>query len=129
MPKKTLAIGHPERAADLKEAVPGAVAQIRQNLAGPLPRTYLDLGVTVFGGLADYYEKEVPAAFASVSDAPLKARFRIANARAVSEMRRLVAWLHGKRRQAPGRYALGAERFRAMLWATEGVDTPLERLE
>lgn len=114
---------------DYAEAVPGAVAQIRQNLAGPLPRTYLDLGVTLFGGLADYYEKALPAAFASVSDAPLQARFRIANARAASEMRGLVAWLHGKRRQAPGRYALGAERFRAMLWATEGVDIPLDRLE
>ena len=111
------------------EAVPGAVAQIRQNLAGLLPRTYLDLGVTLFGGLADHYEKAVPAAFASVSDAPLQARFRAANARAASEMRRLVAWLHGKRRQAPGRYPLGAERFRAMLRATEGVDLPLDRLE
>ena len=49
------------------EAIPTAVAQIRQNLAGLLPRTYLDLGVTLFGGLADYYEKAVPAAFASVS--------------------------------------------------------------
>ncbi|MGH8566623.1 MAG: DUF885 domain-containing protein [Gammaproteobacteria bacterium] len=111
------------------EAVPDAVAQIRQNLAGPLPRTYLDLGVTVFGGLADYYEKTVPAAFAPVSDAALQARFRAANARAISAMRGLVTSLHGKRRQAPGRYALGAERFRAMLRATEGVDLPLERLE
>ena len=111
------------------EAIPTAVAQIRQNLAGLLPRTYLDLGVTLFGGLADHYEKAVPAAFASVSDAPLQARFRAANARAASEMRGLVAWLHGKRRTTPGRYPLGAERFRAMLRATEGVDLPLDRLE
>ncbi len=111
------------------EAVPNAVLAIRQNLSRPMPRTYVDLGITVFGGLADYYEKEVPAAFAPVSDAALQARFRTANIRAASEMRSLVAWLHGKRRGPSGRYALGAERFRAMLRQTEGLDIPLDRLE
>ena len=38
------------------KAVPAAVEHIRNNLRTPLPRTYLEVGRIVFGGLASYYE-------------------------------------------------------------------------
>ncbi|MGH8653467.1 MAG: DUF885 family protein [Gammaproteobacteria bacterium] len=46
------------------KAVPMAVEQIRNNLKTPLPRSYIDVGKTVFGGLAKYYQKDIPAVFA-----------------------------------------------------------------
>ena len=42
------------------KAVPGAVAQIRQNLAGLLPRTYLDLGVTYSAGWRTIMKRRCP---------------------------------------------------------------------
>jgi hypothetical protein len=50
------------------KAVPAAARQIRENLRTPLPRTYIEVGKTVFGGLATYYERDMPAVFASVED-------------------------------------------------------------
>src|SRR5216110_1558856 len=48
------------------KAVPAALMQIRGNLRTPLPRTFVDIGLTKFGGLASFYEKEVPRIFAPV---------------------------------------------------------------
>ncbi|MGH8656968.1 MAG: DUF885 family protein, partial [Gammaproteobacteria bacterium] len=50
------------------KAVPRAVAQIGNNLRTPLPRTYVDVGKTVFGGLATYYQNDVAKVFATVPD-------------------------------------------------------------
>jgi hypothetical protein len=32
---------------------------IQDNLQGPLPKTYVELGIADFGGLADFYSKDV----------------------------------------------------------------------
>ncbi|HXE96337.1 MAG TPA: DUF885 domain-containing protein [Dongiaceae bacterium] len=114
---------------DYVRAVPAAAGQIRDNLKPPLARNYLDIGLTIFGGLAVYYETEVPAAFAAVKDQRLQKEFRTANAAAAQAMRGLAAWLETQRATASDDFALGAERFREMLWMTERVDVPLENLE
>lgn len=109
--------------------IPRAAAQIRENLRTPLPRTYVQVGRLTFGGLASFFEDDVPEIFASVEDAGLQADFREANAGAISAMRELDAWLAAQEAQATDDFALGAERFSRMLWATERVDVPLEELE
>src|SRR6266850_8279715 len=40
-------------------AVPTALEQIRKNLRTPLPKTYINIGHTSFGGLVSFYEKDV----------------------------------------------------------------------
>jgi Uncharacterized protein conserved in bacteria len=110
-------------------AIPTAVGQIRENLQAPLPRTYIDLGKTVFGGLAAYYEKEVPPAFASVDDPPLQTEFRAVNAKAIQAMQALAAWLEAQHTTATEAYALGPELFLKMLRETERVEAPLDLLE
>lgn len=114
---------------DYAKAIPGAVEQIRDNLHPPLPRNYLNIGLTIFGGLAAYYEREVPAVFAAVNDPRLQKEFRTANAAAAQAMKGMVAWLETKRTTATDDFALGAERFREMLWMTERVDVSLETLK
>src|SRR6185369_2484819 len=111
------------------KAVPAAVGQIRDNLRPPLPRSYLDIGRTIFGGLAAYYEKEVPAVFAAVKDPQLQKELLTANAAAAQAMKGMAEWLETKRATATDDFALGAERFREMLRMTERVDIPLERVE
>jgi uncharacterized protein (DUF885 family) len=110
-------------------AVPAAARQIRENLRPPLPRTYVQMGHIMFGGLAGFYEHDAPVAFAAVGDPQLKAEFDAANAGAIAAMKELDAWVTAQEAQATDRYALGATMFATMLKATERIDVPLARLK
>jgi len=110
-------------------AVSRAAAQIRANMRAPLARPLLERGVSAFRGFADFYDSDVPAVFAEVSDGSLQMEFRDANAGAARAMRDLAGWLESQRAAATGGYALGADTFAKMLLATEGVTTPLGELE
>jgi hypothetical protein len=109
-------------------AVPTAVAQIRANLRTPLPRTFVNIGHTNFGGLISFYEKDVPAIFAAVKDEQLQKDFKDANAGAIKAMQEIDAWFKSQEANATGDFALGAEKFSEMLKATERVDVPLAEL-
>jgi uncharacterized protein (DUF885 family) len=109
--------------------VPKAIGQIRDNLAMPMPRTWLQLGIDGFGGYAEYFRDEVPAVWASVEDPDLQREFTDANAAAIEAMQDITDWLKSNLPTATGDYALGPELFRQMLWDTERVDTPIDELE
>lgn len=111
------------------KAIPAALAQIRKNLRTPLPKSYVKIGHTSFGGLVSFYEKEVPAIFAPVKDEQLQKDFQSANAGAIAAMKDLDSWFTSLEATATDDFALGAEKFSAMLKATEGVDFPLDKLE
>ena len=110
------------------KSVPAAAEQIRNNLRTPMPKTYVQIGHITFGGLASFYEKDVPTVFASVTDPQLRADFRAANAGAIKAMKDLDAWFTQQEASANDDFALGPEKFGEMLRATERVDTPLVRL-
>jgi hypothetical protein len=110
-------------------AIPVAAEQIRSNLRTPLPRTYVKLGHIMFGGLASFYEKDIPGIFAAVNDAQLQAEFRAANAGAIKAMRDLDAWFTQQEAGATDTFALGADKFGEMMWATERVNVPLAQLK
>ena len=111
------------------KAIPRAVEQIRGNLRTPLPSSYVRIGHISARGLASLYQNDVPAIFASVDDAGLQAEFRTANDAAISAMKALDAWLTEQEAGATERFALGPEKFAAMLRATERIDVPLPRLK
>ena len=111
------------------KAIPLAAAQIRGNLRTPLPRSYVRIGHISAGGLASLYQNDVPAIFASVGDARLQEEFRVANDGAINAMRTLDAWFTEHEASAMETYALGSEKFAAMLRATERIDVPLPRLK
>jgi uncharacterized protein (DUF885 family) len=109
--------------------VPRVIGQMRSNLQLPLPKTYIAIGHTMFGGLASYIEKEVPAVFAPVKEQDLQQQLNKATAAAAEAMKEFDSWLGEQEAAATDQYALGSESFSQMLAATEGVDLPLERLE
>jgi uncharacterized protein (DUF885 family) len=109
--------------------VPAAVEQLRNNLRTPIPRTWVQIGRTTLGGLANFYEKDVPTVFASVTDQQLQSEFRTANAAAIKAMKDLDSWLQSQEALATTNFALGPDRFREMLRATERVDVPLDQLK
>ena len=111
------------------KAIPAAAGQIRANLRAPLALPLLERGVSAFAGFADFFEKDVAATFASVTDPALQSELADANRSAAAAMRELASRLESQRARATGDFALGAERFAKMLLATEGVTTSLADLE
>jgi hypothetical protein len=111
------------------ENVPRAVAQIRENLAMPMPRTWLQLGIDGFGGYAAYFRDEVPAVWAAVDNEELQLAFASTNAAAITAMQDMADWLKSNMPNATEDFALGPDLFRQMLWDTERVDISLEELE
>ena len=110
------------------KAVPTAVDQIRKNLRTPLPKTFVNIGHTTYGGLISFYEKDVPAIFASVKDEQLQKDFKEANDGAIKAMQDIDGWFKSQEATATDNFALGAEKFSEMLKATERVDVPLAEL-
>jgi uncharacterized protein (DUF885 family) len=111
------------------KAIPAAVAQIKANLRTPLPKTYVNIGRTTFGGLASFYEQDVSKVFASVTDAQLQSEFREANAGAIAAMKELDAWFKSQEPTATDNFAIGTQKFSEMLHATERVTVRLDELE
>lgn len=109
--------------------VPVAMRQMQANLRTPMPRPFVAMGRITTGGLASYYEKDVPVVFASVKDPQLQAEFKEANAGAIAAAKELDAWFATQEKTATESFAMGAEKFSEMLRATEDVNVPLERLE
>lgn len=109
--------------------IPRAAAQIRANLRMPMARTRLEYGISSFGGMAAYFENDVPGVFATVGDEVLQTAFAAANQAAVAAMNDLTDWLKSNRATANEEYALGPELFQQMIYDTERVDIPLAELE
>lgn len=111
------------------KAVPAATANIRANLKMPLPKTFVTLGVNGFGGYPDFFRKDVPTIFAEVKDEALQGELKAAIEPAAKAMQDLASWLKSGEAKATNDFALGTEKFTAMLQATERVTTPLAELE
>ena len=109
--------------------VPVAAAQIKANLKGPLPLSYINYGVAGFGGFAEFFTGDAKAAFADVEDPALQDQFSAAAGKAALAMQGVADFLEAKRPQATQDFALGADRFARMLSRTEMVDVPLDQLE
>jgi hypothetical protein len=110
-------------------AIPKMASQIRDNLKSPMPRTYVELGIAQFGGLADFYTKQAPAAFASVTDPDLQKQLTDADTAAALAMNTLKDYMVAERRNANDKFAFGGDLFAQMLKDTEQVDIPVEKIE
>ena len=110
-------------------AVPTALAQARGTLRTPMPKSYVQLGRAIYGGLGRFLDKDVPGVFAAVGDATARAEFAAANAGASKAFIELDAWLQSQEASATDAFAMGPEKFLRMLRATEGVDVSLARLK
>lgn len=109
--------------------IPAIVSQIKFNLRTPLPEAFIKIGSIQFGGLASFYENDIPEAFAAVDDQELQNNFSAVNSAAVAALKDLDDWLVAQEAEATDDFALGPELFQEMLWATERVSLSLEELE
>jgi uncharacterized protein (DUF885 family) len=110
-------------------AIPKMVNDIKANLQSPLPKTYVELGIAQFGGLAEFYSKNVAAIFASVSDPDLQKQLTDADTAAAQAMDALKETLVQERSKATDKFALGSDLFSQMVAQTEGVSVPVDQIE
>jgi uncharacterized protein (DUF885 family) len=109
--------------------IPKMVSDIQENLKGPLPKTYVELGIAVFGGFVDFYKKDVAQVFASVNDPDLQKDLTDADTNAANAMATLTNYLTGLRKTATDNFPLGKDLFAQMVKDTEMVDLPIEQIE
>jgi uncharacterized protein (DUF885 family) len=109
--------------------VPAALEQIKGNLKLPLAKNLIAIGRQTIGGLADFYDKDVIKIFEPVTDAQSQTDFKTANAAASKAIRDFDTWLASQEATATNDFALGPDKFKAMLKQTEGVDIDLAQLE
>lgn len=110
--------------------VPAVFAAARANLTRP-PAEFTDLAIRMAKGSVGFFEKSVAewAKGAAGSDVSLLAEFATANTQAIEATRKFAAWLETDLKpRSDGRYAIGAENFRAKLAHEEMVTIPLPDL-
>jgi uncharacterized protein (DUF885 family) len=122
-----------ERIADITailQRVPANLAAARRNLERVLPKPFIETAIESATGTADFLEKDVAKAAATVTNAAIRAEFEAANGKAVAEFHTYVEWLKAdKLPKADDSYALGRNKYIAMLEA-EMIDlTPEQILE
>jgi uncharacterized protein (DUF885 family) len=109
--------------------IPKMANDIKANLQSPLPKTYVELGIAQFGGLAEFYSKKVAPTFASVNDPDLQKQLTEADTAAAQAMDALKRTLEEYRKQANDKFALGPDLYAQMVSQTEGVDLAVEQIE
>jgi len=108
--------------------IPQVAQDIEANLQGPLPKPYVELGISVFGGFADFFQHSVPQAFAPVGNPELQRQLKEVDAQAASAMASLRDFLKRRQNTATAPFALGSTLYAAMLKDTENVELPIAQI-
>ena len=109
--------------------IPKVVKDIQENLQSPLPKTYVELGIDKFGGMAEFYSKDVAPIFASVTDPDLQKQLADADTAAAQAMDALKSTLVEARKKANDNFALGPDLYAQMVAQTESVKVPVDQIE
>jgi hypothetical protein len=104
-------------------------ADIRANLRAPLPKVFIDYAVKAFGGFADFYVKDAPQVFKTVTDVALQKQLMEASVTASKSMAALKIWFVSQRKAATDGFALGSDLYTALLEDTERVEVPIAGIE
>jgi len=108
--------------------LPPFLEQMRANLKPPLARSLVDVSTKIVRGYAEFFETEVPTIFTGVDGESLWREFEAQNANAIAALNEAAAWLDAELERADDDFALGEERFLAMLRMAEGIDISVEEL-
>jgi hypothetical protein len=104
------------------EQVPGLLADARRTLTGPVPRPHAEIAAEMFEGTIRWLEDDLVRAVAGISP-DLMDRFTEGLRKAVEAVRSFLGFLREEvLPRATPEFALGEDRFCAMLWAGERLD-------
>jgi uncharacterized protein (DUF885 family) len=111
-----------------EKQMPALLAAAHENLKNP-PRIFTEIAIEQLPGIVDFFEHDVPAAFADAKDPALKAAFAQSNAAVLAALNNYLAWLKSDvLPRSKGDFRIGADTFRKKLLYDEMVDLPLDKL-
>ncbi len=118
-----------ERAAKLLQHEKAALAQvphIRENIAGPLSKPIVETAIKIYAGYAKYLRGDVVKLVGNSGDAAFRSEFAKSNVALAKAADDLAAWLRkDELPRADASHVLGAERYRKLLLAQEGITESL----
>lgn len=117
-----------EAVSRVAAGAPRLLSEGRRNLEAALPRTFVETALLQTRGMLTFVDGDVASFVAGATDAKLRSRAQKALASLQAALREYEAFLSEKLPQSTDAYALGADAFRAMLAATQGIDLDLETL-
>src|SRR5579863_1124096 len=107
---------------------PRLFAEARANLKG-VPRIYTEIALEQLPGTIDFFDKDVPSAFAGATDPKVQSAFAESNAAAIKLLREYQDWLKSDLLpRSNGDFRIGADTFSKKLAYEEMVTSPLDRL-
>src|SRR4029077_897549 len=87
---------------------------------------YTEIAIEQVDGNRDFFDVDVPAAFADVKDAALLAEFKTANGAVIAALNDYKVWLQNDLLpRSNGSFAYGADTYQKVLAADEMITTPL----
>ncbi len=108
--------------------MPGLLDQARLNLKNP-PQIYTEIAIEQLPGIIQFFEHDVPLAFADAQDAALKEEFAHTNGEVISALTSYQDWLKSDLLpRSNGDYRIGADTFSKKLQYDEMIDIPLDKL-
>jgi uncharacterized protein (DUF885 family) len=111
-----------------ERAMPAALQAAHGNLRNP-PEIYTRIAIEQLPGIIDFFQQDLPAAFAQAHDPALQSRFRAVNGQVLAALKGYEHWLRLQvLPHSHGDFRLGASTFSAKLLDDEMVDTPLDQL-
>ena len=109
-------------------SVPNYVTELRTGMSGRLAAPVLEASIEAYDGVASFYDNDLANATSALTDASLQERLDAARELATEAVRGFVDHLKALRPYADAGFAIGTNRFAALLKHGEMVDMPLERL-
>ena len=111
-----------------EKQAPGALASARENLKNP-PLIYTQVAIEQLPGIIDFFQHDVPDAFAKATDPQVKSDFAQSNAAVIKALGDYEDWLKNTELAVShGDFRLGAIAYSKKLAYDEMVDIPLDRL-
>lgn len=110
------------------ETVPGYLAELKNVMSGRLARPVLESSIEAYEGIAAFYKNDLLEATGELSDGETRERLERAMAAATDSVLGFVEHLRALRPYADASFAIGKDRFAALLEHGEMVDVPIERL-
>jgi uncharacterized protein (DUF885 family) len=100
----------------IENALPGVFSAARENLEDVLPRPAVEEAIRNAQGAAEFFEKDLVAAFSDVHDPKLMDSFHSSTKLAASELRDYAEFLEKQRLpKVDNKFALGRDRYRKLV--------------
>lgn len=113
----------------IESQVPNIIIAAKTNLDPILPKPYVELGIQIARGSADFLRRNLVEAVTGLRDDRIRGEFAESNRKAAAALSEYAGWLERQRLpKATADFALGTEKFRRFLAQTELVDLPPEKI-